>query len=128
MFLIRESDFEPATGDQRQYDDGHEQKGIFEKQPAAHDRGAHRRTGFAGTARVGTQPTASLVNVGFHSIVLAFPAAPLHSITSSARAITVGGISRPIAFAVFKLITNSNVTGCAIRRSSGLVPRKILSV
>jgi hypothetical protein len=54
--------------------------------------------------------------------------APPHSITSSARAITVAGISRPIAFAVFKLITNSNVTGWAIGRSSGLVPRKILSV
>jgi hypothetical protein len=53
---------------------------------------------------------------------------PPHSITSSARAITVAGISRPIAFAVFKLMTNSNVTGCAMGRSSGLVPRKILSV
>src|SRR5215471_18150584 len=34
--------------------------------------------------------------------------APLHSITSSARASSVGGISRPSASAVCKLITNSN--------------------
>src|SRR5450755_4560171 len=39
--------------------------------------------------------------------------AAFHSITSSARAITVVGISRPIAFAVFRLITNSKVTGWA---------------
>ena len=54
--------------------------------------------------------------------------APSHSITSSARAMTDAGISRPIAFAVFRLIANSNVTGCAMGRSPGLVPRKILSV
>src|SRR5262249_25817349 len=35
--------------------------------------------------------------------------APLHSITSSARASSVGGISRPRAFAVFRLITSSNL-------------------
>jgi hypothetical protein len=51
-----------------------------------------------------------------------------YSITSSARAMTVAGISRPMAFAVFRLIANSNVTGCAIGRSPALVPRKILSV
>jgi hypothetical protein len=51
-----------------------------------------------------------------------------HSITSSARAMTDAGISRPIAFAVFRLITNSNVTGCAMGRFSGLLPRRILSV
>src|SRR5262245_39642180 len=32
-----------------------------------------------------------------------------HSITSSAWARSVGGTSRPSAFAVFKLITNSNL-------------------
>jgi hypothetical protein len=31
--------------------------------------------------------------------------------TSSARASTAGGIVRPRAFAVFKLITNSNLVG-----------------
>src|SRR6202022_2163200 len=34
-----------------------------------------------------------------------------HSITSSARATSVGGTSRPIAFAVLRLITNSNLFG-----------------
>ena len=34
-----------------------------------------------------------------------------YSITSSARAISVGRISIPRAFAVFRLMTNSNVVG-----------------
>jgi hypothetical protein len=37
--------------------------------------------------------------------------APLHSITSSARASNVGGTSRPSALAVLRLITNSNFVG-----------------
>jgi hypothetical protein len=51
-----------------------------------------------------------------------------YSITSSARAMTVAGISRPSAFAVFRLMANSKVTGCAMGRSPGLVPLRILSV
>src|SRR5262249_37130599 len=35
-----------------------------------------------------------------------------HSITSSVRADKAGGTSMPSAFAVFKLITNSNLVGC----------------
>jgi hypothetical protein len=38
--------------------------------------------------------------------------AALHSITSSARASSVGGTSRPSAFAVLRLITNSNLVAC----------------
>src|SRR5262245_2724528 len=34
-----------------------------------------------------------------------------HSITLSARASSVGGTSRPSTFAVFRLITSSNLTG-----------------
>src|SRR5262249_50901525 len=37
---------------------------------------------------------------------------PVHSITSSARASSVGGTLRPSAFAVFKLITHSNFVAC----------------
>src|SRR5262249_23042458 len=37
--------------------------------------------------------------------------APLHSITSSARASSVGGTSRPSALAVLRLITNSYLVG-----------------
>src|SRR5262249_46080705 len=38
--------------------------------------------------------------------------APLHSITSSARASSVGETSIPIAFAALALMTNSNRVGC----------------
>src|ERR1700694_1963801 len=37
--------------------------------------------------------------------------APLHSITSSARLSSFGGISRPSALAVLRLITSSNLGG-----------------
>src|SRR5215472_5092013 len=53
--------------------------------------------------------------------------APLHSITASARASSVGGISRPSALAVVRLITRSNLVGCSTGMSAGAVPRKILS-
>src|SRR5262249_51448428 len=49
-----------------------------------------------------------------------------HSITSSARASSVGGTSRPRALAVFRLITSSNFVGCSTGRSAGFVPCKIL--
>src|SRR5262249_21766453 len=48
--------------------------------------------------------------------------APLHSITSSARASSIGGTSRPRAFAVLRLIKNSNLVGCMTGRSAGLAP------
>src|SRR5262249_35512073 len=50
-----------------------------------------------------------------------------YSITSSASASIVGGISRPSAFAVLRLMTRSNLVGCSTGRSAGLAPRKILS-
>jgi hypothetical protein len=50
-----------------------------------------------------------------------------YSITSSARARSVGGISRPSAFAVLRLITSSNLVGCWIGKSAGLAPLRILS-
>src|SRR5262249_32424372 len=51
--------------------------------------------------------------------------APLHSITSSARARSVGGTSKPSAFAVIRLMTKSNLVGCSTGRSPGLAPRRI---
>jgi hypothetical protein len=51
----------------------------------------------------------------------------LHSITSSARASSVGGISRPSALAVIRLMTRSNLVGCSTGRSAGFAPRRILS-
>src|SRR5262245_9326890 len=53
--------------------------------------------------------------------------APLHSITSSARASTAGGISRPSAFAVFRLITSSYFVGACTGRSAGFSPLRMRS-
>ena len=50
-----------------------------------------------------------------------------HWITSSARASTDGGIVRPRALAVLRLITISNFVGCSTGRSPGLAPLSILS-
>ena len=50
-----------------------------------------------------------------------------YSITSSARASSVGGIVRPSDFAVFRLITRLNLVGCLIGKSAGLAPFRILS-
>src|SRR5947209_20454421 len=53
--------------------------------------------------------------------------APLHSITSSARASSEAGMSRPSVFAVLRLMTSSNFVGCSTGRSAGLAPLMILS-
>src|SRR5262245_14637885 len=52
---------------------------------------------------------------------------PAHSITSSARASSVGGMSRPSALAVLRLIIVWNFVARSTGRSVGLVPFKILS-
>jgi hypothetical protein len=52
---------------------------------------------------------------------------PLHSITSSARASTVAGISMPSAFAVLRLMTSSYLDACSTGNSAGLTPLRILS-
>jgi hypothetical protein len=51
-----------------------------------------------------------------------------YSITSSARASSVGGISIPSARAVLRLTTSSNLVGCSTGRSAGLAPLRILSM
>jgi len=48
--------------------------------------------------------------------------APPHSITSSARASSMGGTSRPRALAVLRLITSSNFVGCCTGKSTGFAP------
>ena len=48
-------------------------------------------------------------------------------ITSSARPSSDGGIVRPSALAVLRLITSSNLVGCSTGRSAGLAPLRILS-
>ena len=52
---------------------------------------------------------------------------PPHSITSSARASSDGGTSRPSAFAVLRLKMSSNFVGCSIGRSAGLAPLRMRS-
>src|SRR5262249_30347458 len=51
-------------------------------------------------------------------------AAP-HSITSSAATCNVSGTFRPSAFAVFRLMTSSNLVGCKTGNSAGLSPLRI---
>src|SRR5262249_15814814 len=53
--------------------------------------------------------------------------AALHSITSSASASILSGMSRPRDFAVLRLITSENFAGCSTGRSAGFTPRRILS-
>src|SRR5262249_32817367 len=52
---------------------------------------------------------------------------PSHSITSSARRRKDSGIVSPIAFAVLRLTTSSNLVGCSTGMSAGFLPRKIMS-
>src|SRR3974390_2481570 len=48
--------------------------------------------------------------------------AALHSMTSSARASSVGGTSSPSSLPVLRLITSSNLVGSWTGRSAGFVP------
>ena len=50
-----------------------------------------------------------------------------YSITSSAWASSVGGIVRPRALAVVRLMMRSNFVGCSTGMSPGFAPRRILS-
>ena len=51
----------------------------------------------------------------------------LYSIKSSASPRSVGGTVRPIALAVLRLMTSSNLVGCWTGRSAGLLPLSIRS-
>jgi hypothetical protein len=51
--------------------------------------------------------------------------APLHSITSSASASRLGGISTPNAFAVARLMTSSNLVASSTGRSPGFSPLRM---
>ena len=44
-----------------------------------------------------------------------------YSMTSSARASSIAGTSRPSALAVFRLITSSYLVGCCTGRTAGLL-------
>ena len=49
-----------------------------------------------------------------------------HRSTSSAWNRSVGGMVRPSAWAVLRLMTNSNFVGCSTGKSAGLAPCRIL--
>src|SRR5215475_10804087 len=51
--------------------------------------------------------------------------APLHSITSSARASSVGGTSRPTVLAVWELMTSSSLVDCTTGKSAGFAPLRM---
>src|ERR1700737_2072973 len=48
-----------------------------------------------------------------------------HSITSSARVMSVGGTSIPSTFAVFRLMANTNFVGSWTGKSAGFAPLRI---
>ena len=51
-----------------------------------------------------------------------------YSITSSARASSVGGTSMPSALALGRLMTSSNLVDCTTGKSAGLVPLRMRPV
>jgi len=51
----------------------------------------------------------------------------IYSMISSARTRSEGGMVKPSALAVVRLIAKSNLVGCSTGKSPGLAPRKILS-
>jgi hypothetical protein len=103
---------------------GHADDDATDAQPAAEERaeaGDHRRGAGRGVApgaggEHGEEDVAAVTEVVGH-----------HSMISSARSSTDWGIVRPSAFAVFRLITSSNLVGCSTGRSPGLAPFRIRS-
>src|SRR5438309_11701467 len=69
-----------------------------------------------------------LLGPDFHRLDRTSFAWRTHSITSSARASSVDGTSIPSAWAVCRLMTNSNVVGCITGRSDGFSPLRMRPV
>src|ERR1700756_865523 len=67
----------------------------------------------------------SLLGPDFHRLDRASFAWRTHSITSSASASNLSGISRPSALAVLTLITSSNFVGNTTGRSPGFSPLRM---
>src|SRR5262245_39705930 len=70
----------------------------------------------------------SLLGPDFHRQDRASFAWRTHSITSSARASSDGGTSRPRALAVLRLITSSYLVGAWTGRSAGFSPLRMRSM
>src|SRR5262245_36218820 len=69
----------------------------------------------------------SLLGPDFHRLDHTSFAWRTHSITSSARESSVGGISRPRALAVLRLITSSYLVGACTGSSPGFSPLRMRS-
>src|SRR5262249_46693568 len=76
---------------------------------------AHRQTSLAVSPRFELAPTC----------LAAFIRSPRHSITSSARTSSVGGTSRPTAFAVLTLMTSWNFVDCITGKSADFSPLRV---
>ena len=98
-------------------DVGHHPAALVGRELAGR-RGAGRRADVA----VGAEEVAALGQVPGDRVRLVG-----HSMTSSARASTEGGIVSPRALAVRRLMISSNFVGCSTGRSAGLAPFRILS-
>jgi hypothetical protein len=72
-----------------------------------------------------TRPHGLLTRV--HSTTPSSAPAPAYWITSVAWNRSVGGIVRPRAWAVLRLMTSSNFIGCSMGRSPGLAPFRMRS-
>src|ERR1700737_2484930 len=81
----------------------------------------HRRTKGAATDMFYLTPPRHISTLPISEVTKGY------SINLSARRTKFAGISRPISFAVFRLTTSSNLLGCSIGISAGLVPRNILT-
>src|SRR5262245_24421093 len=92
--------------------------------PAASDRFALAPHATPPAARQRPLPVA---RCAAGSLILNLPLTSDHSITSSARASTVVGTSRPSVLAVLRLITSSNLVGACTGRSAAFSPLRMRS-
>src|SRR2546428_2861812 len=75
------------------------------------------------------RPATALPGPDLHRLIApALLGAFLHSITSSAMESRLSENVTPSALAVLRLITNSNLVGCATGRSAGLAPLRLRPV
>src|SRR2546421_11219111 len=84
--------------------------------------GGKRSRGYQGANFAKVESEADRVHIAVGASVVA-----AQRITSSAWKSSVGGIVRPRALAVFRLIPNSNFIGCSTGRSAALVPFLLFS-
>jgi hypothetical protein len=109
------------------------------RSPAGADRGQTRKRpdndGDWQSDRRPERPTrqpkvlkAPIEPTGHPTITITAGAAMIYSITSSARASNMGGMVRPSARAVGRLITKSNLVDCTTGRSIGFSPFRMRAV